>query len=310
MTAWCRADRQDLQAAARCGIRSVHIALPLSQIQLSAMNKDLCWPFELLPRLLEEAHAHFEFVSIGAQDASRVSMERLLGFLQLAAMYGAHRLRISDTVGQWNPLQTAAVFQRLARENCSLHLEFHGHNDLGMATANTVVALQAGADCASVTVNGLGERAGNAALEQVVAALEYSSHVRTQVRTENLSEICSQVARASGRTLPEDRPVTGSSAFLHESGIHCSAQVRDPRSYEPFPAASVGQIGMRFVAGKHSGSTSILTILAEHGVTADFEIARRMLPLVRSLATRRKRALRFEELFTIYQQQHTQAAVR
>jgi len=156
----------------------------------------------------------------------------------------------------------------------------------------------------------LGERAGNAALEQVVAALEYSSHVRTQVRTENLSEICSQVARASGRTLPEDRPVTGSSAFLHESGIHCSAQVRDPRSYEPFPAASVGQIGMRFVAGKHSGSTSILTILAEHGVTADFEIARRMLPLVRSLATRRKRALRFEELFTIYQQQHTQAAVR
>jgi len=308
LTAWCRANLQDLEAAMRCGVCSVHIAFPLSQIQLSAMDKGLDWPFELLPRILKAACAHFDFVSVGAQDASRTPLDRLREFLQLASASGAHRVRISDTVGQWNPLQICSIFQHLALEKQKMLLEFHGHNDLGMATANTIAALQTGADCASVTVNGLGERAGNAALEQVLAALEYSAHRPTQMHLRNLSALCGLVAQASGRALAEDRPVVGRSAFLHESGIHCSAQMRDRRSYQLFSASSVGQQEQTFIVGKHSGSASILSIMAEHGVVISHEAAHDMLPFVRSLAVRKKRALRFDELFTIYQRQFVHEA--
>jgi homocitrate synthase NifV len=308
LTTWCRATVDDLEAAARCGIDSVHIAFPLSQIQLAAMHKPTDWPFDLLPRILHEAHRRFTRVSVGAQDASRTPMDRLCAFVHLAALHGAHRVRISDTVGQWNPLQIMRVFTQLQSEKGPLHLEFHGHNDLGMATANALMALQSGADCASVTVNGLGERAGNAALEQVAMALAYSVQKPSPIRTKALSELCTLVARASRRTLAEDHPIVGSAVFQHESGIHCSAQVQDQRSYELFPATSVGTAESEFVVGKHSGAASILHILARHNVAINQEIARRMLPLVRALATRQKRAICFEELFMIYQRNFARQA--
>lgn len=308
LTTWCRATMDDLEAAARCGIDSVHIAFPLSQIQLTAMNKSMDWPFDLLPRILDEAHRRFTRVSVGAQDASRTPMDRLCAFVYLAALHGAHRVRISDTVGLWNPLQIVHVFAQLQSEKGSLHLEFHGHNDLGMATANTLAALQAGAECASVTVNGLGERAGNAALEQVAMALVCSAQMPSPIHSEGLRELCNLVAQASRRTLAEDHPIVGGAVFQHESGIHCSAQVQDRRSYEPFPAVRVGTTESEFVVGKHSGAASILHLLARHNVAINQEIARRMLPLVRAQAARQKRAICFEELFTIYQQNFARQA--
>jgi homocitrate synthase NifV len=137
----------------------------------------------------------FPALSVGAQDASRADRSFLLEFAQAAQQAGLSRLRIADTVGLLNPLQTSELIGMLRTEVPALPLEFHGHNDLGMATANTIAALAVGADYASVTVNGLGERAGNASLEEVVMAARLTLDVDCGVDTRQLATLSDLVAR-------------------------------------------------------------------------------------------------------------------
>ena len=170
LTTWCRGTREDLQAAARCRVHGAHFSLPVSEIHLRAWKKNRNWVLRTLVELANEFREPFQFLSVGAQDASRADREFLIEFAQTAAAAGLCRLRIADTVGILNPLQTAELISTLRAAVPDLSLEFHGHNDLGMATANTIAALASGADAASVTVNGLGERAGNAPLDEVVMA--------------------------------------------------------------------------------------------------------------------------------------------
>ena len=177
LTGWCRAQAGDLELARHCGLRSIHIAFMVSPIQLRSIRRSARWVLNALSDLLARARSHFEYVSVGAQDASRADPAFVQEFLETAAGHGATRVRIADTVGVWNPIQTWSAFTRLHRPRGDLSVEFHGHNDLGMATANAIAAVQAGADAVSVTVNGLGERAGNAALEQVVMGLQCSLRV-------------------------------------------------------------------------------------------------------------------------------------
>jgi homocitrate synthase NifV len=302
LTGWCRAKREDIEAAAHCGLTSIHIAFPTSTLHLDAMKKTESWVEETLPDLIGLARQSFEHVSVGAQDASRAHFEFLHAFVQQSIVAGASRIRIADTVGAWSPLRVYAVFQSLLHEASSAQLEFHGHNDLCMATANTLAAIQGGAAAVSVTVNGLGERAGNAALEQVVMAIRYCLQADCGINPEGLMELCSMVAKASGRELLPGQPITGGAAFLHESGIHCCALTKDRRTYELFHAGEVGRMTDSFVAGSHSGSEGILHILTEHGIVASREIARKMLPSIRSLALKRKRALDSEEVARIFRQ--------
>jgi homocitrate synthase NifV len=139
-----------------------------------------------------------------------------------------------------------------------MELEFHGHNDLGMATANTVTAAQAGADAVSVTVNGLGERAGNACLEEVAMALNMSTRLLgSRIRCDRLPSLCGAVAGASRRRLPVGKPIVGRDVFSHESGIHCHALLKDPTTYQPFLPESVGRSKTTFIAGKHSGRSLV-----------------------------------------------------
>ena len=215
LTAWCRARMEDLEAARRCGVRSVHIAFVVSPLQMAAIGQKGTWTLEHLKMLVKRARSWFRFVSVGAQDASRSAPESIFRFVSAAEQAGAHRVRISDTVGVWNPLQAWRFFQQLRALNPTIHLEFHGHNDLGMATANTLAALQGGADCASVTVNGLGERAGNAALEEVVMALARTTRQTCGIDPRGLRRLSALVADASGR--PIAKPVVGEMAFLQES---------------------------------------------------------------------------------------------
>jgi homocitrate synthase NifV len=301
LTGWCRAKERDLNAAEQCGLRSVHIAFPISPVLLRAMNRTERWAITTLTRMVSLARERFEFVSVGAQDASRAESVFLMGFVEMAAKAGATRVRIADTVGAWNPFKTHAVIQRLRDAAGEVPLEFHGHNDLGMATANTVAAIMAGARAASLTVNGLGERAGNAALEQVVMALRCTADIECGINTAGLSELCAMVAKSSGRELPASQPITGDGVFKHESGIHCSALAKDRRTYELFDAAEVGRKDASFVAGSHSGSDGILHILAEQGVVTSREVAHKMLPDIRQLAIRRKRSLNPNEVVGIFQ---------
>jgi len=255
---WCRASRVDLARAAQCRVDGVHISWPVSEIHLRAWKRDETWVFDTLSELIGEARTRFSYVSVGAQDASRADPIFLAEFAAAAYAAGAVRLRLADTVGILTPGQTARMVEGLRLANPELPLEFHAHNDLGMAVGNTIAAIESGARCASVTVNGLGERAGNAPLEEVVMALRVSCRIDCGIDTRGFSALSRQVAEASGRTLPNHKPVTGEAVFLHESGIHCAGLLRDRATYEPFPSSEVGRSTPEFLLGRHSGSSSLV----------------------------------------------------
>jgi len=253
LTTWCRAKRLDLLAAARCGVHGAHFSLPVSELHLRAWKKDRDWVFRTMAELAAEFRGTFQFLSVGAQDASRADPMFLIEFAQAAREAGLVRLRIADTVGILNPLQTCDLIGALRAAVSELSLDFHGHNDLGMATANTIAALASGADCASVTVNGLGERAGNASLEEVVMAARVTLKQDCGVDTRQLGGLSALVAHASDRPIDPDKPVVGEAVFRHETGIHCSGLLADRETYEPFAAEEVGHTPTVMELGRHSG---------------------------------------------------------
>jgi homocitrate synthase NifV len=303
ITAWCRAVSQDLDHAQSCGVDAVHISFPVSPVLLGAMGKDETWMWSAMPEIVALARARFGRVSVGAQDASRASPDLLRRFVLLARDSGACRVRVADTVGIWNPRQAWRCFRDLRRlAGGGFSLEFHGHNDLGMAGANTISAIEGGADAASVTVNGLGERAGNAALEEVVMALGLTLGMDCGVDTATLSSLCDLVAQCSGRPIHAAKPIAGRDAFRHESGIHTAALLRNPAAYEPFPAADIGRAPNPFVVGKHSGSAGVRAVLAGHGVALPAVFPSEMLPAIRRCARTKKRSLNLRELHEIVEQ--------
>ncbi len=297
ITAWCRATEADVRLAASCGVDSVHVSFPVSALLLQTMGKNEGWLMNGLPAATGQARAQFRLVSVGAQDASRCELELVTRFVLLAKCAGACRVRIADTVGIWNPIDVWRCFRQLrAAVGDSFSLEFHGHNDLGMATANTIAAMEGGADAASVTVNGLGERAGNAALEAVVLALRHACRRDSGVDATRLPAICETVARASGRPIPAAKPVTGSAVFRHESGIHTRALLENPSAYQPFDARETGRAVEPFVVGKHSGSAGVRAVLASLGITAPPVLPAELLSAVRSESREKKRNLEMDEV--------------
>jgi homocitrate synthase NifV len=202
---------------------------------------------------------------VGAQDATRCDEDFLLEFIEKARENRAYRMRIADTVGISTPFDIYSLIRKINLSS-DIEIEFHGHNDLGMASANAFSAVEAGASAVSVTVNGLGERSGNAPLEQVAVALYLSGKFNTSIDTRHLMNLCAYVSEITDRPIPPDKPITGSGAFLHESGIHCAGLIKDPLSYQPFLPESVGQKGFGFVLGKQSGSHSIMHMLGKAGI--------------------------------------------
>ncbi len=267
LSAWCRARPEDLAAASRCGVFGVHISLPVSQIQLRALNKGRAWVLEQLRNLVPEARVRFAQVSVGALDATRAEAPWLLQFVRAAAQAGVQRLRLADTVGIGRP-DTISRLVTLCRQVApDLPLEFHGHNDLGLATANALAAAEAGAAALSVTVNGLGERAGNASLEQLAMLLGRHPRLACGLDPGGLLALCRRTALVSGRPIAPDRPIVGDMCFTHESGTHCHALLREPQAYEPFAPESIGR-SRRLALGSHSGSTGIRHLLHQAGIEA------------------------------------------
>ena len=285
---WCRASETDLAAALRCLVDGVHISWPVSDIHLQAWKRDKTWVFETLADLVGEAAEHFSYVSVGAQDASRADPGFLAEFAAAALEAGAVRLRLADTVGILTPGRTAMMIGALRDAVPDLPLEFHGHNDLGMAVGNTITAIEAGARCASVTVNGLGERAGNAPLEEVVMALRIALHRHAGIDSRGFSALSRCVAETSGRILSTAKPVTGEAAFLHESGIHCAGLLRNRATYEAFSSKEVGRETPSFILGRHSGSAALARACKEAGVSLDAAETRILLELIRAESRRRK----------------------
>lgn len=281
LSVWCRARIEDLAAAGRCGVEGVHISLPVSDIHLQTLGKTRQWVCEQLYTLVPKAQEHFRQVTIGAQDATRAEPAWLVGFAQTACRLGAHRLRIADTVGTSRPQAVAELIKLIRKTSPALPLEFHGHNDLGMATANSLVAVESGAAALSLTVNGLGERAGNAALEQMIMALRQHPDLTCRARSHNLLALCRLVAQTSGRQIPAAQPIVGEMAFTHESGIHCHAMAKNSNSYEPFAPEQIGRNGRRFALGSHSGRAGLRHLLDRAGIAASQEQINELMMLLK-----------------------------
>lgn len=288
LTAWCRASRGDIELAADSGVDAVHLSVPISAIHLRAMKKSRAWVLRQISDLTAYAQQRFRFVSIGAQDASRSAPSFLARCARAAQQAGADRFRLADTVGVWNPFQTHAAILNLRTVAPELALGFHGHNDLGMATANTLAAVLAGAASVDVTVNGLGERAGNAPLEEVAMALRLTLNRCCGIDSRRFSDLSMLVAHVSGRPLPITKPIIGAGVFRHESGIHVRGLLVDRRTYEPFAAESVGCRGTEIVLGKHSGTAAIRHVLSEEGIHISTAEAAEMLTEVRAAVSRAK----------------------
>jgi len=261
LSAWCRANFDDLTTASQLGCRQVNLSLPVSDIQLNAIGKDRNWVFAQLKTCLEFASDNFDFVTIGAQDASRAGKCMLKDYINFAiASPVVKRIRLADTVGILNPFTVHDLVAKMIEEFPNTEFEFHGHNDLGMATANTLAAIVAGANVVSCTVNGLGERCGNAPLEEVIMALEYSWSTKLDINKPRLQSVCDLIAILAGRKIPVSKPFSGEMCFSHESGIHTRSLMVDPLAYQPFHPEEIGR-KMKFIFGKHSGSGAIRSLL-------------------------------------------------
>ncbi|OAT87054.1 homocitrate synthase [Desulfotomaculum copahuensis] len=203
VSTWNRLLVTDIQASLACGVRDIHISGPVSDLQIrSKLGKNRRWVLARLEGALRFAAAYGCRVAVGAEDASRADYNFLLEYARLARQMGVRRLRYADTVGVLDPLTTFERISRLKAALGDMEIEFHGHNDFGLALANTVAALKAGAACVDATVGGLGERAGNASLEELLRALQGLYGVRTGLQTALLPRLTRYVARAAGRPLP------------------------------------------------------------------------------------------------------------
>ncbi|TWB21790.1 homocitrate synthase NifV [Nitrospirillum amazonense] len=298
--AWCRLTEADVDAALRTGLTRVNLSVPVSdrqiRVKLQISRQDI---IPRIRRVVSYARDRGLAVAVGGEDSSRAEMDFLLRVVAAAEEAGAHRFRFADTVGILDPFRTHEIFRQLCAET-DLELEFHGHDDLGLATANTLAAVRGGATHASVCVLGLGERAGNAALEEVVAALGPIAQRRTGVDLTQLTGLAELVAAAAGRPIPVAKSIVGSAVFAHESGIHVSGLLRDPETYEAIDPAWFGRV-RSIVLGKHSGMAAINNALAALGLSPDEGRARRVLDEVRNCAVAWKRPINEGELLKFYQ---------
>jgi homocitrate synthase NifV len=302
LTGWNRAVISDVQASMACGLSRVHISIPVSDIQINAKFHGQ-WQrmFEKLRDAITFAIDHGLWVSVGGEDSSRADATFLLDAAQYAQEWGASRFRFCDTVGILDPMMTYEKVRHLV-SNLDIPVEMHTHNDLGMATANAIAGIRAGATSVNTTVNGLGERAGNAALEEVVMALKRIYGIQSNIDTRHLLELSRLVAQASNCPVPPWKAVVGENTFAHESGIHAHGVLNDPSTYEPFKPEEVGW-QRRLVVGKHSGRHLLQSVLQRHGIILNPQDSDSVLAAVRSWSTRAKRSLTEDELLSLIQTQ-------
>ncbi len=298
LSTWNRARVEDVRAALDCGAGLlVHVSVPVSDLHLATKlgwsrrraRREVC-------RTASFALDRGAEVTVGFEDASRADPEFVASLARELAALGVSRVRFADTVGVLDPFSTHERVSRLL--SVGVEVEFHGHNDFGLATANTLAAVRAGAGWVSTTVTGLGERAGNAALEEVALAVRHLLGMPVDLDTTGFAPLAERVARAAGRPLPVGKPVVGRYAFAHESGIHVDGVLKDARIYEAFSPAEVG-LPRRILIGKHSGRRALRHLLAGRGIQLAEPRLALLLAKVRERSQTVKRALNPEEVLRL-----------
>jgi homocitrate synthase NifV len=209
LIAWNRANLKDIKASIECGFKFVHVSLPVSDLHIEyKLQKSRAWVLDQLETCLKYLKNCGITIIVGAEDASRADPEFFLQYADIAASYGAIRIRYSDTVGCLDHFSTYNKIESIVNRS-PLPVEIHAHNDFGLALANTLAAYRAGAKFASVTITGIGERAGNASMEETAVSLKHFYNYDCGIELKALPSLIEMVAKASERTLFPYKPVVG-----------------------------------------------------------------------------------------------------
>ena len=297
--AWNRAVIGDIEQSIDCGVDAVAISISVSDIHIrNKLKTSREWVIENMVKSVEYAKKNGLYVSINGEDASRADDDFLIQFIEAGKRAGADRFRFCDTVGVMDPFTIRNKIEKIHKAT-NFDIEMHTHNDFGMATANAIAGAIGGANHIGVTVNGLGERAGNAALEEVLMALKHVFKYGMDIDTKKFKELSEYVSNASGRELPAWKAIVGSNMFKHESGIHADGALKDPKNYEAFEPEEVG-LQRQIVIGKHSGKAAIINKFLEYDIELSPEMASKVLEEIRSVSVRLKRSLFDKEIVGIY----------
>ena len=298
--AWNRAVISDIKESLKCGVDAVAISISTSDIHIE--HKLQTTRTDVLKRMADAVKFAKDknlYVSVNAEDASRSDMEFLTEFALVAKHAGADRLRFCDTVGTLDPLTTFRYIKTL-HDSVGLDIEMHTHNDFGMATANSLAGIYAGANHVGVTINGLGERAGNSCLQEVIMGMKHLMKINVNYNTTLFREVAQYVAQASGRALSLSKPIVGLNIFTHESGIHGDGVLKNPLTYESFLPEEVG-LERQMVIGKHSGSASIKAKFREYGIELVEGDAEEILTRCRQMSINKKRSLFDKEIVCAFE---------
>lgn len=296
---WGRMHDADMAAISRCKVDWVNLSIPVSDIQIvKKLGKDRDWVLRTVRKFVTEACEMGYYVCVGGEDSSRADIDFVRRVAETAQDCGALRFRFADTLGMLDPFTT---FERidLLKKTTDLQIEIHAHDDFGLATANSLAAVRAGATHVNTTVNGLGERAGNAPLEEVVMALRHLHGMETGVDMYFYHDLSNLVAQASGRGVAVNKSIVGSAVFTHEAGIHVDGLLKDPLNYQPFDPAEIG-MEHRMVLGKHSGASAVIKAYADIGIALSRGEAQGILAKVREFAYRTKHSPQADDLQQIY----------
>ncbi len=301
VSAFARARREDVKDAADCHVDSVIISISTSDTHIERkFQADQAWVLEQVKEAAEEAEKHNLAFTISAEDASRTELSFLIEFFRLAEEIGAVRVRYCDSLGVEDPYTSYRRIKYI-RQETSLPIEVHMHNDFGMATANVMAGIRAGASSVVGSIGGLGERTGNSPIEEVVMALKHLYGMDLGIDTSQFREVAEYVAQASQRAIPIWKAIVGTNVFAHESGIHADGILKNPDSYEAFKPEEVG-LERQIVIGKHSGTQSLKhKFLAGFRIELDDETAQELLEKVRSTTVELKRPLFNKELILLYE---------
>ena len=293
-----RTNKKDIDAAIDCGLNYIHTFIATSDIHLEyklKMTRD-----EALSKAIEAVEygkSRGLQVEFSAEDATRTDREFLKKVFGEVAKAGADRIDIPDTVGYSTP-QYIAEITKDAIDATKLPVSVHCHNDFGLAVANAISGIQAGAQCAHVTINGIGERAGNASLEEFVMALnslQFEQKWETNINTKLLYETSRYVSKLVGITVQPNKAIVGENAFGHESGIHTHGVLSNPLTYEPISPEVVGRTRWLQV-GKHAGIHGMNAMLKEYGVEPNDEQTKQILDQVKNIGDQGKQVTEVELL--------------
>ena len=259
-----RSVKADVDACLNCDVDMVHVFIPTSDIQrINTINKSREEVLEITDDIIHYIREHSSQCMFSAMDATRTDWDYLINVFRTAAHAGATIINVPDTVGVISPSGMKTLVTRIAREvDCPI--DVHCHNDFGLAVANTIAAVEAGASQVQVTVNGLGERAGNADLAQTVMIMESMYRINTGIKKERLVETSRLISRFSGIGIPPTQPVVGENVFSHESGIHSHGVIKNSATFEPgiMTPEMVGH-RRRLTLGKHVGRHAVRQMLSD-----------------------------------------------